>query len=101
LQIDDTVTDESLDQLYHFIDQLKPIDKALIILYLEGCKNKEISRVMGMSVTNVSTRKQRIKEALQYYFESLSVLKLVWERAFVRRYFCICCIVLILCLTHD
>jgi RNA polymerase sigma-70 factor (ECF subfamily) len=70
LHVDDPVMDESGDQLYHFIDQLKPIDKALIILYLEGCKNKEISQVMGMSVTHVSTKKQRIKEALKLHFES-------------------------------
>ena len=71
LQITDTHIDENLEQLYRFIDLLKPIDKAIIILYLEGCKIKEISSVMGMSVTNISTKKQRIKEELKTYFESL------------------------------
>ena len=71
LQITDTHIDENLEQLYRFIDLLKPIDKAIIILYLEGCKNKEISSVMGMSVTNISTKKQRIKEELKTYFKSL------------------------------
>lgn len=70
LQIQDTVIDEKLEQLYRFIDLLKPVDKAVIILYLEDCKNMEIARVMGMSVSNVSTRKQRIKEKLKLYFES-------------------------------
>jgi RNA polymerase sigma-70 factor (ECF subfamily) len=75
LQITDTHIDENLEQLYRFIDLLKPIDKAIIILYLEGCKNKEISSVMGMSVTNISTKKQRIKEELKTYFESLKQKK--------------------------
>ena len=70
LQIKNTVIDEKLEQLYCFIDLLKPVDKAVIILYLEDCKNTEIARVMGMSVSNVSTRKQRIKEKLKLYFES-------------------------------
>ncbi|HEV8081894.1 MAG TPA: sigma-70 family RNA polymerase sigma factor [Chitinophagaceae bacterium] len=68
--IDDTVTDSNLEQLYNFIELLKPIDKALMILQLEGCKNKEISSVMGMSDTNISTRKQRIKDKLKLYFET-------------------------------
>ncbi|MCB0838982.1 MAG: sigma-70 family RNA polymerase sigma factor [Bacteroidetes bacterium] len=62
--------DEKLDQLYQFINLLKPIDKAIIILQLEGCKNPEIAEVMGLSVTNVATKKQRIKETLKSFFES-------------------------------
>ena len=69
LHFQDTVIDENLEQLYQFIDLLKPIDKAIIILYLEGCSNKEIAEVMGMSVTNVSTKKQRIVEELKSYFK--------------------------------
>jgi RNA polymerase sigma factor (sigma-70 family) len=69
-ETNDEVIDEKLEQLYRFIDLLKPVDKAIIILHLEGCANKEISRVMGMSISNVSTKKQRIKEKLKTYFES-------------------------------
>ncbi len=68
-QIDDDDTNENLEQLYKFIEMLKPIDKAIMILYLEGCKNKEISSVMGMTDTNVSTRKERITLKLKKYFE--------------------------------
>lgn len=62
--------DEKLEQLYLFIERLKPIDKAIIILFLEACTNKEISEVTGLSVTNVSTKKLRIKEELKNYFET-------------------------------
>ncbi len=70
VQIDEPVFDEKLVQLYHFIELLKPIDKAIIFLYLEGCKNKEIASVMGMTASNISTRKQRIIEELKIYFET-------------------------------
>lgn len=70
MQGEESAIDEKLEQLYLFIDQLKPIDKAIIILFLEGCPNKEISEVIGISVTNVSTKKLRIKEELKNYFEN-------------------------------
>ena len=70
IPIDEPKKDENLDRLYNFIELLKPIDKAIIILQLEGCKNKEIAEVMGMSMTNVATKKQRIKEKLKTYFET-------------------------------
>ena len=70
MQTENTRIDEKLEQLYRFIDLLKPLNKAIIILYLEGCSNKEISEVMGISGTNVSTRKMRIKEELKIYFET-------------------------------
>lgn len=61
------ILDERLEQLYQIIDQLKPLDKALIILSLEGCKNTEIADVMGMSPTNVSTKLYRIREQLKSF----------------------------------
>ncbi len=71
MQTEDSVIDEKLEQLYRFIELLKPINKAIIILYLEGCSNKDISQVMGMTITNVSSRKLRIKEELKTYFETI------------------------------
>lgn len=57
--------DERLEQLYRSIERLRPLDKGIIILSIEGCKNTEIAEVMGMSATNVSTRLNRIKEQLK------------------------------------
>lgn len=70
MQVDDTTTNEKLEYLYLFIEKLKPIDKAITILYLEECSNKEIAAVTGLSESNISTRKLRIKKQLQSYFES-------------------------------
>lgn len=70
LEWSNPVMDERLEQLYRIIDQLQPLDKALIILSLEGCKNTEIADVMGMSPTNVSTKLHRIREQLKSFFKS-------------------------------
>jgi len=53
-----------LQQLYQLINQLNPIEKAIIILHLEGCKNAEIGDIIGISLSNVSTKINRIKTKL-------------------------------------
>jgi RNA polymerase sigma factor (sigma-70 family) len=57
--------DDQLEQLYQLINRLHPLERALILLHLEGCKNPEIADIMGMSTTNVSTKLYRIKEKLK------------------------------------
>lgn len=57
--------DERLLQLHQMIKNLNPAEKALIVLYLEGCNHSEIGDVMGISVSNVSTRINRIKNNLK------------------------------------
>jgi RNA polymerase sigma-70 factor (ECF subfamily) len=56
--------DERLEQLYQSIDFLKPVDKAIIVLHLDGLKNKEVAEILGIPATNVSTKLLRIKETL-------------------------------------
>ncbi|WP_236252708.1 RNA polymerase sigma factor [Echinicola sp. 20G] len=63
--------EEQIKILYQFIELLKPTDKALMLLFLEGCKNKEIAKIMGISASLVSTKIHRIKEQLKSYFETL------------------------------
>lgn len=71
LESDETIaTDENLKLLYEIIDRLKPLDKAVIILFLDGCKNKEISEIMGITESNVSTKIHRIKEFLSKNFKT-------------------------------
>ena len=72
LTIEEDIIDENLALLYSFIELLKPIDKAIMVLYMEGCKNKEIADVTGMSLSNISTKKLRIKEELKEHFKKLN-----------------------------
>lgn len=72
LMWEDNPIDDKLDQLYLFISNLKPLDKAIITLYLEGCKYKEIAEIMGTTPTNISTKMLRIKEKLTDKFKPLN-----------------------------
>ncbi|GAB5410274.1 MAG: sigma-70 family RNA polymerase sigma factor [Balneolaceae bacterium] len=47
------------------IKQLKEIDRAIILLYLEEVPYKEISEILGITVTNVGARINRIKTRLK------------------------------------
>ena len=57
--------------LQQMISQLKDLDKALILLYLEEKSYKEISQIIGISETNVSTKINRIKNSLKQKFTQL------------------------------
>ena len=54
-----------LEILYNCIDELNEINKAIILLYLDGNSHDEISEIMGISKTNVGTRIGRIKEQIK------------------------------------
>jgi RNA polymerase sigma factor (sigma-70 family) len=64
-------TEKELHHLRQFIGELKELDKALIILYLEEKSYREISEIMGITETNTSTRISRIKEQLKQKFSNL------------------------------
>ena len=61
-------TDEDTRQvqmLYKRIHRLKPFDRAIVLLWLEGMPYEEIAAIVGITVKNVSVRLYRIKEELQ------------------------------------
>jgi RNA polymerase sigma-70 factor, ECF subfamily len=51
--------------LYQCIDELNELNKAIILLYLDGRSHEEISDITGVSKTNVGTRISRIKEQIK------------------------------------
>jgi len=51
--------------LYRSIDMLDAINKAIILLYLDGKTHEEIAHITGISKTNVGTRIGRIKEQIK------------------------------------
>src|SRR5262249_48817341 len=57
--------DESLQLLYGFIAKLDLLDRALILLYLEGHPHDTMAQILGISETNVGTKIGRIKERLR------------------------------------
>ncbi|RZK51592.1 MAG: sigma-70 family RNA polymerase sigma factor [Pedobacter sp.] len=60
--------ERNLSALQQFINELKPLDKALMILYLEEKSHKEIAEIMGITSTNVATKVGRIKDQLKQRF---------------------------------
>jgi RNA polymerase sigma factor (sigma-70 family) len=60
-----------LSLLHRFIRELKEFDRALILLYLEDRSQQEIADILGISISNVSTKVARIKEQLRQKFSIL------------------------------
>lgn len=63
--------DAQLAQLQRFIRELKEIDRAVVLLYLEETSQQEIAEVLGLSLSNVSTKISRIKQQLKQKFAGL------------------------------
>ena len=57
--------DERLAALYVFVGQLDPLNRALILLYLEDRNYAEMAEILGISETNVATKISRIKQKLR------------------------------------
>ncbi len=53
-----------LKEMYRLISTLNPMDKALIMMWLDELPYEEIAKVSGMSRNNVATRLRRIKQHL-------------------------------------
>jgi len=60
--------EKDIRTLQQFINALKELDKALMLLYLEEKNYKEIGEILGITETNVATRIGRIKEKLKQQF---------------------------------
>jgi len=60
-----TGEEENIDLLFQAISGLAPLNKAIILLYLEDMSYDEIATITGMSKANVSVRLVRIKNELE------------------------------------
>lgn len=66
---DDRGPDHEADQrvraLHRFIGQLEPLNRALLLLYLEDHSYREIAEILGISETNVATKISRLKQRIR------------------------------------
>ncbi|MEP6928115.1 MAG: sigma-70 family RNA polymerase sigma factor [Ginsengibacter sp.] len=60
--------EKNINLLQQFINELKELDRALMILYLEEKSYSEISEILGITETNVATKINRTKEKLKQKF---------------------------------
>lgn len=56
---------DDMHALHQLIARLDEINRALILLYLQGYSMEELAQMLGLTVTNVATRINRIKTRLQ------------------------------------
>ena len=61
-------TDGNLQVLREMIARLDELDRALVILYLDGNRYDTIAEILGISETNVGTKISRIKQKLRRDF---------------------------------
>jgi len=60
----------AMEQLMELIHRLKPLDRQIILLYLEGFEAIAIGEITGMSPGNVATKIHRIKKLLSQRFHT-------------------------------
>jgi len=56
---------DEVELLYQWMAELDPLNKALVILYLDGNSYQEIAIVLGIRETNVATKISRLKQAMR------------------------------------
>ncbi len=59
-----SLTDERLANIYAAIHLLRPLDRSLMLLSLDGLSYREMAEVLGLSESNVGVKINRIKNQL-------------------------------------
>jgi len=67
---DDYELEDVYEQLYSAIECLGKIDKAIILLQLEGYSYDEISKIIGLTKSNVAIKINRIKLKLKNHLSN-------------------------------
>lgn len=62
---------EMIRELYELINQLPPLDKAIVMLWLDEYSYEEISGLVGIPRNTVATRLRRAKEKIHNYEREL------------------------------
>lgn len=64
---DDAASADGLRMLRRFMATLEPLDRALLLLYLEERATREMAEVLGISESNVTTKISRLKQRIRDY----------------------------------
>jgi len=62
--------EENIREMYRLIYQLKTMERAIILLYLEEKSYQEIADITGLTLSNVAIKLKRIKEKLKKMSEN-------------------------------
>lgn len=58
-------SDDSIRALYSVIAQLDPLNRALLLLYLDERSQREIAEILGIGESNVATKIGRLKQRIR------------------------------------
>ncbi len=61
----DHEADQQVRALHRFIAQLEPLNRALLLLYMEDRSHLEIAEILGITQTNVATKISRLKHRIR------------------------------------
>ena len=59
---------QALERLSKLILRLKPLDRQIIVSYLEGMDASSIAEITGLSAANIAMKVHRIKNILRRWF---------------------------------
>jgi RNA polymerase sigma-70 factor (ECF subfamily) len=68
--VDEVDRDSALKQLSRLLSQLMPLDRQVILLYLEDVAAAQIAEITGLSAGSVGVRIHRIKHLLRKIFDA-------------------------------
>lgn len=61
---------EDIERLYALIEGLDPLDRALVLLVLDGHSHRDIAEVLGIGESNVGTKLDRLRKRMRQRFLS-------------------------------
>ena len=56
---------ENVTRAYELIEGLEPLERALVLLYLDGHGHRDIGEVLGISEANAATKLSRIRQRMR------------------------------------
>lgn len=66
----DTLLKENIEELHSVISRLGHIDRALIMLWLDGYSYEEMAEVTGLTLSNVSVKLMRAKNKIKEMYNA-------------------------------
>lgn len=60
---------QGMERLLGLIQRLRPLDRQVILLYLEAIDARAIGEIVGLSAANVATKIHRVKKVLAQQFQ--------------------------------
>ena len=67
---EDSVLKEQIEELHSIINRLGNLDRALILLWLDGYTYEEMTEITGLTLSNVSVKLMRAKDKIKKMFNA-------------------------------